>query len=231
MIKVEHTKTHNILKHEWNVGEGNYKNSSHFKRYENVLVADVELVLVEASGEGNTILVNQLWVKPIQISRTEKPEKDSWVAIIRNYTEYKYERVSPEWIIRQVDWIEEETWVYTKDSSFNHLGRCIGKNVFKILALPEHFSSQQLQDIVDSKLKEGKCLVECEEIYDEETIAKASGFSLKVPVNIQHKIKLNPHITIYNVEEKMYPEKFVNWLIGKQDAERMYQKYLQETKD
>lgn len=61
---------------------------------------------------------------------------------------------------------------------------------FKILALTEHFSPQQLQMIVDGKLKEGKCLLECEKYIDPN----------KTPA--QKRIQLNPHITIYPVEEE-----------------------------
>ncbi len=69
--------------------------------------------------------------------------------------------------------------------------------MFKILALPEHFSPEQLQMIVDGKLKNGdKVLIECDywpDIRDD----KYPG---------QYVIKLNSsnHITLHKVEEKMY---------------------------
>lgn len=66
---------------------------------------------------------------------------------------------------------------------------------FKILTLPEHFSPQQLQDIVDGKLKENKYLVEVDCGRNEQCSCESNNDCLlKV-------IKLNPHITIYPVEE------------------------------
>lgn len=135
-----------------------------FGDWDDVLVTDAELVLVKcnSSKEANFWLkLNDKFLKPILISRTEK--------------------------------IEEGDWILTK---LNQIIKA-GKNIvdlkeggcIKILALPEHFSPQQLQDIVDGKLKDGdKVLVECE--IDEKQ---------------EFKIKLNPHITIYPVKEKMVP--------------------------
>jgi hypothetical protein len=104
------------------------------------LVTDAELVLVEcdSSKEANFwIKLNGKFLKPILISRTEKIEVGDWYYF--DGGEYKN--------LLQL----EEPMTYTEER-------------YKVLALPEHFSPQQLQDIVGGKLKEGKCLVECEEL-------------------------------------------------------------------
>ena len=139
------------------------------------LVTDAELVLVEKEFgdlEEGYIKVGKYepkWVKPILISRTEKIEVGDWYLDLEDK-----ESINP---IYQRNQIEDSVY----------------KQCAKILALPEHFSPESLQDIVDGKLKEGKCLVECEK--DEESMGKLNWLS---------QIKLNPHITIYSVEEKMY---------------------------
>ena len=158
-----------------------------FGDWDDVLVTDAELVLVKcnSSKEANFWLkLNDKFLKPILISRTEK--------------------------------IEEGDWILTK---LNQIIKA-GKNIvdlkeggcIKILALPEHFSPEQLQMIVDGKLKEGKCLVECDGGY----------------VNPEWNpayIKLNPHITIYPVEERIDVEELQATLkrrcekIAKQDKE------------
>jgi hypothetical protein len=169
MIKVEHTK--------------NYRLSQDQKKYSNspyeVLVTDAELVLVECkpeealfnlieNGLPNGILrlhtkdrfVAGRYLKPILISRTEK--------ITTNKGK------------------EMGDWTY--NSFYKKMFQMNGDITnydFKILALPEHFSPESLQLIVDGKLKEGKCLVECIEHKE-----KPYG----IPYNV---VALNPHITIY----------------------------------
>lgn len=164
MIKVQHTKLHHA-----NVLDSMHK-----------LVTDAELVLVECSaGESSIVLNNSslirfnnkskfsgtgnTYFKPILISKTEK--------------------------------IEEGDMIY------RHFDGCIvqdnvnsdnrkGEKFYKILALPEHFSPEQLQMIVDGKLKD-KVLVECE--------LQGPGFD--------DVVKLNPHITVYpTVEENKIKE-------------------------
>lgn len=84
----------------------------------------------------------------------------------------------------------------------------------KILALPEHFSLEQLQMIVDGKLKHGdKVLVECEgtcsncgTIHENSILCSSiDGFDYKVE---PYQIKLNPHITIYPAEKQKCTNKF-----------------------
>lgn len=189
MIKVEHTKTHRIVN-----SKNNFPNGQTIDYGTQVLVTDAELVLVECKPKEAKLLIHNttlhlyiykeehkefLWLeeskyyKPILISRTEKIEEGDW---------YYYNKLLIK--CENIDLVNIVN--VTK-------GKC-----FKILVLPEHFSPQQLQDIVDGKLKEGKCLVECE--VDGKMINKTFPAS----VRDRYFIKLNPHITIYPVEEKMY---------------------------
>lgn len=137
---------------------------------------DAELVLVDLDSndchwvplsEKVYISKNNRYIKPIIISETEKIEEG----------DFGYNKTHGIVKVTNLLWAQQE-------------------GLQKVIALPEHFSHQQLQDIVDGKLKEGKCLVECESFRDVGVIAGDRG--------IVNHIKLNPHITIYSVEEKMY---------------------------
>lgn len=137
------------------------------------LVTDAELVLVECEEVKHAILHNIInkggkFYKPILISRTEKIEVGDWV------------------------WSKNSIAPLHIDGKINTVEMLLENHWFKILALPEHFSSQQLQDIVDGKLKEGKCLVECERNCDGNCPITDCDCINKI-------IKLNPHITIYPV--------------------------------
>lgn len=220
-IKVEDTRMHNITLFETSAGS----------RTKDVPVAEAKLVLVESIKEKALLgyteysgyslkekwLCDAEWINPILISETEKIEVGDWY------------------------YIKEDSVILQADYE------PVGENIYKILALPEHFSPQRLQDIIDGKLKEGKCLVECEKnvkynkvwwceehkpvryknisnviptsIYQE---GDSNGLHYKVHIalptgemkvdldeieveeNNQLVIKLNPHITIYPVEEKTY---------------------------
>ena len=84
------------------------------------------------------------YYKPILISLTEKIEVDNWSYDTKTNTIRKCE--DNEGI--------DELRLYGGS-----------KRCFKLLVLPEHFSPQTLQDIVDGKLKDGsKVLLEVEEI-------------------------------------------------------------------
>ncbi len=179
MIKVEHTKTIKLSE---------YTNNLIGLR----LVDDAELVLIpiEYNYVDKVIIkVNNSYYKPILISRTEKIEVGDWY----------YETLTKS-IKQNIDLPSEFFIKYNQENS---------TKAFKILALPEHFSSQQLQDIVDGKLKEGKYLVECWSAAYCDGCNKvgmrhwAHADTCGYPVEYD-KIKLNPHITIYPVEEKMY---------------------------
>ena len=78
----------------------------------------------------------------------------------------------------------------------------------------EHFSPQQLQDIVDGKLKEDKINVECEKIYCDINSKKITNIRIDSPTLIheyekaelmasiiKYQIKLDPHITIHPIEQ------------------------------
>lgn len=89
----------------------------------------------------------------------------------------------------------------------------------KILVLPEHFTQEQLQMIVDGKLKDGdKVAVEC---------YKYNEFKGGAGEQSGYYIQFNPHITLHRVEEKMYTREEVRnffieikrELIGRYDSD------------
>jgi hypothetical protein len=210
MIKIEHTKIHKdytIL----------HNGKSLIDKHIEVLVTDAELVLVECKEVKNAILHNIInkggkFYKPILISRTEKIEVGDWAY---NLMTHRYGRV-----LRIFNGnITIDNNQYEDTSSPN--------NFAKILALPEHFSPQSLQDIVDGKLKEGKVVLECETVeippnrrkeeqhWEMAGLARQDGDMKDADKHTKlarmyqqgesyNKIKLNPYITIYPVEKKMY---------------------------
>lgn len=186
MIKVKNTKTHQVVKLL------PYNNHGHI-----VVVTDAELVLVECKPEEallfrykSTETIHMLpkkgmlvkglvnYLIPILISRTENIEVGDWVY------DNNQERI--------VRWGEFQSQVSNVRKTNDYY--------YKILALPEEFSPEQLQDIVDGKLKEGKYLLECEKRFsvhgDKNTNADRPNEYLT--------IKLNRHIIIHPVEERMY---------------------------
>lgn len=182
MIKVEHIKTHTISPYY-------SKNGSEGQSSKDVLVTDAKLVLVECKEVKHAILhsiinKNGKFYKPILISETEKIEVGDWM----------YWNGTTKQII-------EATISFSPNDPSSPI-------VSKILALPEHFSPEQLQMIVDGKLKDGdKVLVECEKMFH--ILGNNSWQKSITKKEYQHcewkewdVIKLNPHITIYPVEEK-----------------------------
>lgn len=215
MIKVEHTRTHNLNP---NINIQMMIKSKVINPNE-ILVTNAELVLVECNEIKHAILhsiinKNGKFYKPILISETEKIEVGDWGY---NLMTKRYGRV-----LRIFGGnIVIDNGEYEDTSSSN--------NFAKVLALPEHFSPQQLQMIVDGKLKEGKCLVEC--VQEEPIPMTYKGVDSRgdyiyycpkcgwggsyMGTGQVHcykdecrptTIKLNPHITIYPVEEKMVAE-------------------------
>jgi hypothetical protein len=168
MTKVEHTKTHIV-----DVPNGTA--SGRHTLHESVLVTDAELVLVECTKEeverfeGIRLSYITKWVKPLLIAKNEKPFIGDWI-----YDSY-------------------DLLIYRCGDRTDLHG-----HTHKLLAFPKDFNPSQLQDIVDGKLKEGKCLVECE-IHDEWLKENPPFDNNKEKAYFQ--IKLNPHITIYPVEE------------------------------
>jgi len=148
--------------------------------HKNMLVAESKLVLVDTGTDGDYP----------DYSRQIIGINHRWVRPI---------------IISETEKIEErdKDWYYVKDvnnyySTSTHSIKLFHGKHFKVLALPEHFSPKHLQAIVDGKMKDGdKVLVECEKYIDPN----------KTP--LQKRIKLNPHITLHKVEEKMYTKEEV----------------------
>jgi len=145
------------------------------------IVAEGKIVLVECSNIESPFSIETLhgFYKPILISLTEKIEiGDLYLMFIDNKWE-QMERCSDQ---------------FEADRCNNNSP--IKEVCFKILSLPEYFSPTTLQQIVDGELKDGDMvLVECERDTNDESYFKG----LK-----EYKIKLNPHITLYKKEEKMY---------------------------
>lgn len=216
MIKVEHTKT--ITTYE----DGIVKTTA--------LVTDAELVLVECKPEEHLIykgFSEDLFLKgsndhklvynhegehfkPILISRTEKIYFDDW---FENEFGAKIRKCKTS--------SEDNVFIYDENNNPYYRKTCN-----KILALSEHFSPQQLQDIVDGKLKDGdKVFIEC--IQEEPIPMTYKGVDSRgdylyycpkcgwggsyMGIGQVHcykdecretTVKLNPHITIYPVEER-----------------------------
>lgn len=140
-IKVEYTKTHTTDIVDETYPSGVKKG---IRSYNELLVTDAELVLVECKHDEVNSIENGYgyYHKPILINRTEKIEVGDWA-----YDAREGKIIKSMFNLKSYEDFE------------------VMKNFHKILALPEHFSSQQLQDIVDGKLKEGqKLFLECEEI-------------------------------------------------------------------
>ena len=156
-----------------------------------VLVAGAKLVLIEEEmkrGDIDSPLGN---MKPILISETEKIEEgqvwDGYAGRI----------------------------VHAAKKHLDNVGYL---RLRKILAFPKHFSPQQLQMIVDGKLKDGdKVLVECTQLKpDCKTQGHKRCFELCENCYDYKIIKLNPYITIYPVEEKMYTvDQIITYLAGR----------------
>lgn len=203
-IKVKETKRHKII-HPYPDGVHDFE----------ITVAEVKLILVECKSE-EALIYLPVWkheegklrlfdikevhpsaiykaYKPILISETEKIEVGDQYIVIR-----------PDYIsgINKCDLIRDNGEVcYFDGGNKNHTIYSEKEFAFKILALLEHFSPEQLQMIVDGKLKDGdKVLVECEE----------NGWIInkEFPASVKNRyfIKLNSsnHITLYPIEEKMY---------------------------
>lgn len=120
-------------------------------------------------------------IKPIFISRNENIEIGDWVFSLHS---------SIHGLIFQVTG-DPQLWSLKGDDKPFYK---------KIISLREYFAPEHLQMIVDGKLKHGdKVLIECEK-------------HLSFPSGKYHwergehfRIKLNPQITIYPIEERMVP--------------------------
>lgn len=174
-IKVTQTKMHTVPAKFARIGE---KNGSDEEGYE-VPVSEGKLVLVEcpipSMSKPDYILVTHkpnesftIGYKPIIISETEKIEVGDWV-------------LRPDGIILQMT---HNNYVNYLDSQSNATK--------KILALPQHFSSRQLDEIMSGRWKDGdKVLVECDTLES---------------LPPQYCVSFHPNVTLHKVEEKMYTE-------------------------
>lgn len=191
-------------------------------RLENgVLVTDAKVVLVECTPEEALIgysdyskydLINkwlsipEKYFKPILISETE------------------IEGVIGDSIFFDTKFFKHITTI-TKDSNVWHKTL----TTFKILALPEHFSEEALQQIVDGKLKDGdKVTIECDRVRKRGYKCKDCGLRVTLGRKCKdeshkdlifddaefNRIKLNQsnHIIIHKSEEKMYTREEVKKL-------------------
>lgn len=169
-----------------------------------VPVVEAKLVLVEMKpkvGEGYFIKEDgSFWhnneIRQILIDNLKKtgPNTQYFQPILISETEVPSEEG------------EGESAVY---NSVNHLlihkpTLILGKGVDKkVLALPEHFSPDILQQIVNGTIKDGDgVLVECEQderyVDPECPIAVGGGWSYRIKLNSES------HITLHKFEEKRY---------------------------
>lgn len=170
-----------------------------------VSVAEGQLVLIEHKSiekQGKPVWLNGFWnFLPIIISLTEKIELGDKI------------------LFR--DEIFSATSDYKSSDSIRQ----------KVLVLPENFSPEQLQMIVDGKLKHGdKILVECEDKGYEVDMEGVGGED--VGWMSQYLIKLNTsgHSTLYKVEERTYTQQEVDELLDQQAAKTTAQ-MLEKQKD
>jgi len=146
-------------------------------------------------------------IKPIIISETEKIEVDDkfLVHIKDNVGHESHNKI---FTCKEIGNTGVWSVELDKESIFYN------QNVFKILALPEHFSPKHLQAIVDGRMKHGdKVLVECDEKIikgDLDSIPKR-WFEIKLN-QPKYRIDTN-HITLHKVEEKMYTREEVRRIV------------------
>lgn len=166
--------------------------------HEDVLVVEAKLVLVPCKVEDKPILFRNsqgkfslgikepvsMW-NPLLVSETEKIYDGDWrIRLDVQSTDYEFLircHIPSSNIIKEVHRDNIEREIYKRP-------------FYKVLALPKHFSLQQLQMIVDGKLKDGdKVLIEC---YN------SCPCQLDRCENLIYSIKLNSsnHITLYRID-------------------------------
>lgn len=218
-IKVKDTRIHKTAKDY--LGEDGTMHT--FK----VPVAEAKLVLVKCLPEEATLfefqsntlgyklihydsskgLIKGLgkYYKPILISKTEdiKYKDLAYYANIHGGGKFLVKAVDTEWnrVYHELDKDPIEQYG-TIEGGITPLPN----EVFKVLALPEHFSAAHLQKIVDGKLKDGdKILVECEQSSVKLTPLTATG-------RTEGKIE-GWYITLYLITPKTYTENEVRELL------------------
>jgi translation initiation factor IF-1 len=194
-IKVEHTKQHSRPV----VTES--------KMRKDIPVVEGKLVLVECNS--TDALFNKYLGDPLVIH-------DRQYAAGRKF--YKPIIISETEKIEVGDWYYDERNKLIKQLTYQDLMIVPECGYFKILALPEHSSPEQLQTIVDGKLKDGdKVLVECEK---QEQTHLFVGFSKPHPIIDVIKLNSSNHITLHKVEEKMYTKVEVLNILKNWEKER-----------
>lgn len=122
----------------------------------------------------------KIWYKPIIVSKTEKIE----------YNEFCFDL---------------NELIITKKLRYNE-NTYHDKYCKKILALPEHFSSKQLQDIITGKLKNDDTVyLECEEAGGKRQDSMNGCFISKTII----KLNFYKHIILYHLDSPMYTEEEV----------------------
>ena len=133
----------------------------------------------------------------------EVPVAEGKLVLVDSTVEWANKTDSPKMpiILSLTEKIEVGDWGYGMDGLFEYKGPVnIDNGVLpnKVLALPEHFSPKHLQDIVDGELKDNdKVLIEC---WNHEMMTNEIGHC---DVEIEMFIKLNPHITLHKIEDRM----------------------------
>ena len=122
--------------------------------------------------------------------------------------------VGDKWIyicpINGVDYGDKGDAIVTNNLKSNWFDKLHDKtNYKKVIATQDQLSPEYIAKFI-KQYNNGKVddiEIEMEEFCDEQTIASASGFSLKVPINIEYKPKLtNGFVTIVNKEQYIIPK-------------------------
>ncbi len=157
-IKVKDTRMHSIIGNKPHIGA----------TIGEVSVVEAQLVLIHHKDILPEIgMIGSNKVHPLFM--WTQAHIDGFKNLIEYQTTYYIQPI----LISLTEKIEKDEWFYwagtTKQIQRSVYGSESGHPVFKVLALSKHFSSKQLQAIVDGKLKDGdKVLVECEvDKYDE----------------------------------------------------------------
>lgn len=185
-IKVTDTRMHKYW-HITDLNKPGRTDMGYTERRREVPVVEAKLVLIT----GGKLRVpdsseHDRMVTPILISETEKIEVGDIYAMF----------IDDKWELMEPCHDEREARRCNELSPIKEVCR-------KVLVLPEHFSPEHLQAIVDGKMKDGdKVLVECA-VNDAMSLLDISdNFPLKHPKYI--KLNSSNHITLHKVEEKMY---------------------------
>lgn len=200
MIKVKNTKTHSV-----SLTFGESTSSSKIFDY---LVTDAELVLVSCDVEDA-----YLWKDNVGKLRfmtdaafAIEPETTTNDGLLRTMFSY-YKPI----LISRTENIEHGDLIY--DNIFGILkypldneGVYARERFYKILALPENFSTQLIKDIIDGKFKHGdNVLVECQAWNQIRALTRPDELYFTTYLNVTNHITV---FTIDNVIKKSYMNAF-----------------------